>query len=48
MMKLKLTGSMKMEQQLLALTPKKVLFITGDWNAKVESRKIPRIIRKFG
>ena len=31
-------------QDLLELTPKKdVLFITGDWNAKVESQEIPEI-----
>ena len=29
-------------QDLLELTPKKdVLFITGDWNAKVESQETP-------
>ena len=34
---------------LLGLTPKKdVLVITGDWNAKVGSQKIPGIIGKFG
>ena len=34
---------------LLELAPKKdVLFIIGDWNAKVESQKIPRIKDKFG
>ena len=36
-------------QDLLELTPKKdVLFIIGDWNAKVESQKMPRVIGKFG
>ena len=36
-------------QDLLELTPKKdVLFITGDWNAKVGSQQIPGIIDKFG
>ena len=36
-------------QDLLELTPKKdVLFITGDWNAKVESQEIPGITDKFG
>ena len=36
-------------QDLLELTPKKdVLFITGDWNAKVRSEKIPGVIDKFG
>jgi len=34
-------------QGLLELTPKKdVLFITGDWNAKVESQEIPRVTGK--
>ena len=36
-------------QDLLELTPKKdVLFIVGDWNAKVGSQEKPRIIGKFG
>ena len=36
-------------QGLLELTPKKdVLFIIGDWNAKVESQEIPGITVKFG
>ena len=38
-------------QDVLELTPKKkknVLFITGDWNAKVGSQKIPRVTGKFG
>ena len=36
-------------QDLLGLTPKKdVLFIIGDWNAKVESQEIPGIVGKFG
>ena len=36
-------------QDLLELTPKKdVLFIIGDWNAKVGSQKIPGVIGKFG
>ena len=31
-------------QELLELTPKKdVLFITGDWNAKVGSQEIPGV-----
>ena len=35
-------------QDLLELTLKKdVLFITGDWNAKVESQKIPGVTSKF-
>ena len=36
-------------QDLLELTPKKyVLFIIGDWNAKVESQETPRVTVKFG
>ena len=35
-------------QFLLELTPKKdVLFIIGDWNAKVESQEIPGVTGKF-
>ena len=51
--KLKLNGSMKTCQTyktyLLELTYKKdVLFITGDWNAKVGSQEIPGRTDKFG
>ena len=36
-------------QNLLELTPKKdVLFIIGDWNAKVGSQETPGITGKFG
>ena len=36
-------------QDLLELTPKKdVLFITGDWNAKVGSQEIPGVTSKIG
>ena len=36
-------------QDLLELTPKKdVLFITGDWNAKVESQEILGVTGRFG
>ena len=36
-------------QDLLELTPKKdVLFITGNWNAKVGSQEIPGVTSKFG
>ena len=36
-------------QNLLELTPKKdVLFITGDWNAKVGSQEIPGVTGKLG
>ena len=35
-------------QDLLELMPKKdVLFIIGDWNAKVESQEIPGVTGKF-
>ena len=36
-------------QDRLALTPQKdVLFIIGDWNAKVGSQDIPGVTGKFG
>ena len=36
-------------QGLLELTPKKVvLFIIGDWNAKVGSQETPGVTGKFG
>ena len=36
-------------QDLLELTPQNdVLFITGDWNAKLGSQEIPGLIGKFG
>ena len=36
-------------QDVLELTPKKdVLFIIGDWNAKVGSQETPGVIGKFG
>ena len=36
-------------QDLLELTPKKdVLFIIGDWNAKVGSQETPEVAGKFG
>ena len=36
-------------QDLLEITPKKeVLFITGDWHAKVESQETPGVTGKFG
>ena len=48
MKKLKLNGSMK-TYNLLELTPKKdVLFIVGDWNAKVGSQETPGVTGKFG
>ena len=36
-------------KDLLGLTPQKdVLFIIGDWNAKVGSQEIPGVAGKFG
>ena len=36
-------------QDLLGLTsPKDVLFITGDWNAKVGSQETPGVTGKYG
>ena len=36
-------------QDLLELTPQKdILFIVGDWNAKVGSQEIPGVTSKFG
>ena len=36
-------------QDLLDITPKKdILFIIGDWNAKVGSQEIPGVMGKFG
>ena len=46
--KLKLNGSVK-TYNLLELTPSKdILFIRGDWNAKLGSQEIPGITGKFG
>ena len=46
--KLKLNSSMKTYKDLLELTLKKdVLFIIGDWNAKVGSQEIPVVTGKF-
>ena len=47
--KLKLNGSMKTYKTFLELTPKKdVLFIIGDWNAKVGSQETLGVTGKFG
>ena len=35
-------------QHLLELTKKDVLFITGDWDAKVGSKETPGVTGKFG
>ena len=45
----KLNSSNADLQDLLELTPKNdVLFIIGDWNAKVGSQEIPGVTGKFG
>ena len=47
--KLKFNSSIEDLQDLLKLTPPKdVIFIIGDWNAKVGSLKILGITGKFG
>ena len=47
--KLKLNGSTVDLQDLLELAPKNdVLFIIGDWNAKVGGQEIPGVTGKFG
>ena len=47
--KLKLNSSMKTKQDLLELTPKTdVLFIIGDWNAKVGRQEPPGVTGNFG
>ena len=46
--KLKLNAFMNL-QDLLELTPNKdVLFIIGDWNAKVGRQETPGVTGKFG
>ena len=45
----KLNSSVKDLQDLLEIIPKKVvIFIIGDWNAKVGSQEIPGVTGKFG
>ena len=47
--KLKLERFYEDLQDLLGLTPEKdVLFIVGDWNAKVGSQETPGVTGKFG
>ena len=47
--KLKLEWFYEDLQDLIELTPEKdVLFIIGDWNAKVKSQETPGITDKFG
>ena len=45
----KVEGFYEELQDLLELTPKNdVLFIIGDWNAKVGNQEIPGVTDKFG
>ena len=44
----KLNGSMRPTDLLELTLPKDVLFITGDWSAKVGSQDIPGVTGKFG
>ena len=45
----KVEGFYEDQQDLLELTPKKdILFIIGDWNAKVGIQETPRVTGKFG
>ena len=47
--KLELNGSLKTYKTFLELIPKKdVLFIIGDWNAKVGIQETPGVTGKFG
>ena len=46
--KLKLIDSMRPTTPSRTNTEKDVLFITGNWNAKVGSQEMPGIIGKFG
>ena len=49
MKKLKLNDSMKVYKTSRTNTPQKdVLFIIGDWNAKVRSQETPGVTGKFG
>ena len=45
--RLKLNGSYEDLQDLELTLPKDVLFIIGDWNAKVGSQEIPGVMGKF-
>ena len=46
--KLKLNGSMKIYKTFKNEPKKDVLFIIGDWNAKVGSQETPGVTGKFG
>ena len=48
MKKLKLNGSMKTYRPFGTNTKKDVIFIIGDWNAKVGSQETPGVTGKFG
>ena len=43
-----LTGSMKPTRPTRINTKKDILFIIGDWNAKVGSQEIPGVAGKYG
>ena len=45
--KLKLNSSMKIYNPFKLTSPKAVLFIIGDWNAKVGSQETPGVTGKF-
>ena len=45
--KLKINGSMKIHDLLEVTPPKDVLFIIGDWNAKVGSQETSGVTGKF-
>ena len=46
--KLKLNSSIELQDLLELTPPKDVLFIIGDWNAKVGSQETPGVTGKFG
>ena len=46
--RLKLNSSVKTYRPSRMNTQKDVLFITGDWNAKLGSQEIPGVTGKFG
>ena len=46
--KLKVNSSIRPTSPFRTNTPKNVLFIIGDWNAKVGSQETPGVTGKFG
>ena len=46
--KLKLNSSRETYKTFQTNTKKEILFIIGDWNAKVENQEIPGVTDKFG